>query len=220
MPQQTSPANLRPRRMPELMSSERVRLDELFASTVLAHVGVIVDGRAISMPTAFAVIDNRIVIHGSTGSRWMRALENQDASVSVTRVSGILVARSMFESSILYESAVVFGRFSPVPAERHEDALMRFTDRILPGRSRETRPSKRKELAATRLLEMPIAEWSLRISEGMPEDGDEDVAGRAWGGAIRFDRLVATAHPSPDLSAGIPLPESVAAFLSNPRGVV
>lgn len=202
------------------MSTDRDLLDELFARTVLAHVGVIVGGRAVAMPTAFAVANDKIVIHGSTGSRWMRAIQEQETSVAITRVSGIVVARSMFESSILYQSAVLFGRFTPVEPDQHETVLASFTDRILPGRSHETRASKRKELAATLLLEMPISEWSLRISDGMPDDDVDDVASSAWGGIVTFDHVNASAAPSPDLNPGIVVPDSVIKFLEDPRGII
>lgn len=211
-----SPHPLRPRRMPEKMKAERAALDALCAQTVLAHVAVIVDGRAIAMPTAFGVFDNRIVIHGSTGSRWMRALQDHEASVSITRATGLVVARSMFESSMWYRSAVVFGRFEPVPSEEHDSLLTRFTDRLLPGRSAETRPSTRKELAATMLLAMPIERWSLRVSEEMPDD----VAGPAWAGVIQLGQTVTGVLPAPDLTAGIEVPSSVSQFVRSPGGLL
>jgi len=203
-----------------MMSERREDLDLLLGETVIAHVAAIVEGRPIAMPTAFAVIDDRIVIHGSTGSRWMRALTGQDASVSVTRATGLMVARSMFEMSILYRSAVLFGRFAPVGPEAHERMLEAFTERVLPGRPAELRPSTRKELAATMLLEMPIEEWSLRVSEGMPEDDEADLSGDAWSGIITLDRVEASAHPVPDLREGIGVPSSVTAFVKDPRGLV
>lgn len=215
-----SPHPLRPRRMPEKMEPDRAALDALCSETVLAHVAAIVEGQAIAMPTAFGMFDDRIVIHGSTGSRWMRALQSQESSVSITRTTGLVVARSMFESSMWYRSAVVFGRFSPVPTEEHDSLLTRYTDRLLPGRSAETRPSTRKELAATMLLAMPIERWSLRVSEEMPDDEAEDVAGPAWAGVIQLGQIVTGVLPAPDLGAGIDVPSSVTAFAHSPRGLL
>ncbi|WP_241095383.1 MULTISPECIES: pyridoxamine 5'-phosphate oxidase family protein [unclassified Leucobacter] len=220
MTQAPSSPNLQPQRMPELMSRDRGALDQLLSDTVLAHVGLSVDGRPMVMPTAFAVQDDKLLIHGSTGSRWMRAVQEQDACVTITRLNGVLVARSMFESSIHYQSAVFFGRFTRVEPERLDAALVQLTDRILPGRSEELRGNSRKELAATLLLEMPITDWSLRISDGWAEDDDRDVAGDAWGGVIRLAPQRATAEAAPDLRAGIAVPPSVAAFVGNPRGIV
>lgn len=218
--QDTGSARLVPQRYPDKMSRDRAELDAFLDSTILAHVAAVVDGRPVAMPTAFAVIDDALVIHGSTGSRWMRALEGADASVVITRLTGLVVARSMFESSVLYRSAMIFGRFTRVDAARAEAALDHFTERILPGRPGETRPSTRKELAATMFLEMPIRDWSLRISEEMPEDETADIAGDAWAGQILLESPRATAVPAPDLRAGIPIPGSVEHVLRDASGIV
>lgn len=216
----SSQPNLVSRRMLEKMSTDRSQLDKLLAGTVLAHVATIVDGRAVAMPTECAEIDGRIVIHGSTGSRWLRALLNTDATVTVTKLSGLVVARSLFESSVLYESAMIFGRFTKVAAEHTDTMLLKLSERLLPGRPAETRPSLKKELAATMLLQMEITDWSLRVSADMPDDPPVDVAGDTWAGHIVFDGLTAHAVAAPDLADGIAVPASVENFLDNPRGII
>ncbi|HEY8590523.1 MAG TPA: pyridoxamine 5'-phosphate oxidase family protein, partial [Naasia sp.] len=95
-----------PTRMPELMSRDRRELDELLDSTLVASVAYTAeDGTPSVLPTGFARWGDSIVIHGSTGSRWMRLASGTPAAVSVTAVDGIVVARSAFESSLLYRSA-------------------------------------------------------------------------------------------------------------------
>lgn len=207
-------------RMPEKMSRDRAALDELLASSILAHVGLVVDGRAAVFPIGFAVIDGALVIHGSTGSRWMRALEGQEVSVTVTRLDGVVVARSTFESSMLYRSAMIFGRFTAVPAERKARVLDALSDRIIPGRSSEVRPSSKKELAATMALALPIEQWSLRMNDSWPEDEDDDIAGEAWAGQVRFGAPSASFAAAPDLRPGIPVPASVRALLAHPERLV
>ncbi|QIM19826.1 pyridoxamine 5'-phosphate oxidase family protein [Leucobacter coleopterorum] len=206
--------------MPEKMSNDYADLEALCASTTLAHVAYTGDSGPLIFPTAFALLDGQLVIHGSTGSRWMRHLEGAKASVAITRVTGLVVARSTFESSVHYRSAVIFGSFTRADSERHEDLLTRLSERLIPGRTSETRASLRKELAATMLLEMPLDHWSLRVSEGWPEDEDEDIAGEAWAGVIHLGDPVATAEAAPDLRVGIPEPESVRALVQSPRGIV
>lgn len=196
-------------RLPEKMSEDRAKLDELFASSVLAHIGLVVDGHPAVFPTAFASIDGRIVIHGSTGSRWMRAIAGQQVAVEVTKVDGIVVARSTFESSVRYRSAMVFGRFEEVRADEKAVLLDALSDRLIPGRSSEVRASKKKELAATAVLALPIEHWSLRVSDGWPEDEADDVAGDSWAGVVAFGRPLAEVLPAPDLRPGIGVPDSV-----------
>lgn len=217
--EQTTPS-LVPQRMPEKMSSDFADLEALCASTTLAHVAYNSESGPLVFPTAFALLDGHLMIHGSTGSRWMRHLEGAQASVAITKLTGLVVARSTFESSVLYRSAVVFGSFTRVEADRHEDLLTRLSERLIPGRTTETRASLRKELAATMLLEMPLEQWSLRVSEGWPEDEDEDIAGDAWAGVIRLGNPVASAEAAPDLRAGIPEPVSVTNLVREPRGIV
>lgn len=207
-------------RMPEKMSQDRAALDRLLASSILAHVGLVVDGRAAVFPIGFAVIDGELVIHGSTGSRWMRALEGQEVSVTVTKLEGVVVARSTFESSMLYRSAMIFGRFEAVPAERKSAVLDALSDRFIPGRSAEVRPSLKKELAATMALALPIEHWSLRMNDSWPEDEDADIAGDAWAGQVRFGAPSASVEAAPDLRHGIPVPASVEALLAHPERLV
>jgi nitroimidazol reductase NimA-like FMN-containing flavoprotein (pyridoxamine 5'-phosphate oxidase superfamily) len=199
--------------MPELMSTDRAELDALLASTVVGHVGFVDDtGRARVLPTAVVRWGERIVIHGSTGSGWLRRLaEGAPACVTVTAVDGVVVARSAFESSLLYRSAVLFGQFTVLQGTEKLAALDALTDRLLPGRVAEVRRPTAKELAATLLLAMPLTEWSLRTSDGFAEDPDDDVAGPAWAGQVRLGPAPLSIVPAPGLRPGIPVPASVAA---------
>jgi uncharacterized protein len=207
-------------RLPEKMCTDRAALDELLDTTVVAHIGLVADKHAVVFPTGFARIDDQLAIHGSTGSRWMRALAGQDTAVTVTRLDGIVVARSAFESSMHYRSAMIFGRFAPVPAERTAAVLDAFTDRVIPGRSRELRPSTRRELAATTVLAMPIDQWSLRVSDGWPEDEPGDIAAQAaWAGVVRWGPPAVSIHAAPDLLPGIPVPPSVHALAAHPERI-
>lgn len=209
-------------RLGEKQSTLRDQLDELLDSTPLATVALVRDGHPVIFPTGFARVDNELVIHGSTGSPWMRALAGgASAAVSVTGLDGVVVARSGFESSFRYRSAVVFGVFEPVPDADKVRYLERLTEAFIPGRSAELRPSTSKELAATLPLRLPIGEhnWSLKISGGWPDDPDEDIAGDAWAGVVPMSVTYGAPLPAPDLRPGIPVPESVLAMTAAPPSV-
>lgn len=206
-------------RISEKQESSRLRLDELLDSTPLATVALVRDGHPVIFPTGFARIGDDLVIHGSTGSPWMRALAGgAPAAVSVTALDGVVVARSSFESSFHYRSATVFGVFERIPEADKLGYLDAVTDKFIPGRVAELRPSTRKELAATMALRMPIGadSWSLKISAGWPEDPDEDVAGDAWAGIVPMSVAYGVPRPAPDLSPGIALPASVRAMTDGP----
>ena len=74
-------------------------------------------------------------------------------------------------------------------------------------------------LAATLLLAMPIERWSLRVSQGMPDDEAADVVGLAWAGVIELGQTVTGVQQAPDLAAGIEVPSSVSQFVRNPKGL-
>ena len=199
-------------RMRELASTERSELDRLLDETLIAHVGLRdAAGDVMVVPTALVRDGDSVLIHGSTGSGWMRrAASGQGVCVTVTALDGIVVARSAFESSFRYRSAVLFGVFTPVPGSAKRAALQTMTERILPGRSAEVREPLDREIAATLVLRMPIGEWSMKVSDGWPTDDDVDVAGPAWAGVIPFGRTSREAPlPAPDLRPGIPVPPSV-----------
>ena len=206
-------------RISEKQDTSRTRLDELLDSTPLATVALVRDGHPVIFPTGFARIGDDLVIHGSTGSPWMRALaEGAPAAVSVTGLDGVVVARSSFESSFHYRSATVFGVFERIPEADKLGYLDAVTEKFIPGRVAELRPSTRKELAATMALRMPIGadSWSLKISDGWPEDPEEDVAGDAWAGVVPMTVNYGNPRPAPDLTPGIALPASVRAMVGGP----
>nr|MDP9167261.1 pyridoxamine 5'-phosphate oxidase family protein [Actinomycetota bacterium] len=192
--------------------SSRRALDALLDSTPLATVALVRDGHPVIFPTGFARVGDDLVIHGSTGSPWLRALATGvPAAVSVTTLDGVIVARSAFESSFRYRSAAIFGVFEPVPDADKVKLLEFLTDSFIPGRVAELRESNRKELAATLALKLPIARdnWSLKVSAGWPEDPEEDVVGDAWAGVVPMAVTYGEPAAAPDLRSGIALPASV-----------
>jgi nitroimidazol reductase NimA-like FMN-containing flavoprotein (pyridoxamine 5'-phosphate oxidase superfamily) len=202
-------------RLPERAVTDRAELDRLLDDTFLAHVGLADDqGGVVVIPTAVVREGDRVLVHGSTGSGWMRrAADGRPACLTVTDLSGIVVARSAFENSLRYRSAVLFGTFTRLAEADVPGALEIFTEHLLPGRVAEVRPNHRRELAATMVLSMPIQQWSLKISADWPEDPPEDVAGSTWAGVIPFDaRRLGGPLPAPDLRPGIPVPASVRAL--------
>jgi len=199
-------------RLSEKQDTSRLGLDELLDSTPLATVALVRDGHPVIFPTGFARIGDELVIHGSTGSPWMLALAGgAPAAISVTALDGVVVARSGFESSFRYRSGAVFGVFERVPEADKLGYLDAVTEKFIPGRVAELRPSTRKELVATMALRMPIGgdNWSLKVSAGWPDDPEEDVAGDAWAGVVPMSVTYGVPQPAPDLGPGIAVPASV-----------
>jgi len=205
-------------RLSRKASSDRATLNLLLDTVHIGHFAIVADdGHPVVLPTAVVRDGDRVLAHGSTGSRWLRRLAaGAPACLAVTAFDALVVARSAFESSMRYRSAVLFGQCHAITEqEAKRRALDTITDALIPGRSTEVRASTAKELAAVQVLALPIAEWSLKVSAGWPDDPPGDVLGPAWAGVLpvvqRYDQpLIA-----PDLRDGVPLPASVQRLLAS-----
>jgi nitroimidazol reductase NimA-like FMN-containing flavoprotein (pyridoxamine 5'-phosphate oxidase superfamily) len=200
-------------RLREKQRTDRAELDALLDSVHVGHFAIVRDGAPVVFPTAVVRAGNRVLAHGSTGSPWLRALAaGAPTSLAVTAMDGIVVARSAFESSIHYRSAVLFGSCTVVGDGAAGDkvrALDLITEALIPGRPAELRRPTEKELAATLVLALPIEHWSLKVSAGWPDDPAEDVAGDTWAGVVPLAPRYGEPVPAPDLRPGIPVPGSV-----------
>lgn len=202
-------------RLRERQHTSRAELDAVLNSTPLATVAFIRDGHPVALPIGFARIGDELVIHGSTGSPWLRALSHGGpAAVSVTMLDAVVVARSGFESSFHYRSAVLFGSFEEVGEGQKESYLQALTDSFIPGRTAELRPSNAKELAATLVLRLPIGtgNWSVKIADGWPEDDEADVADGGWAGVVPIATAYGVPLRAPDCDENVPVPPSVRAM--------
>jgi nitroimidazol reductase NimA-like FMN-containing flavoprotein (pyridoxamine 5'-phosphate oxidase superfamily) len=205
--------------MPEKYPArDRAALHALIADARIGHFAFVVDGEPRVLPIAVVSSGDDILLHGSTGSRWLRLLATGvPVALSVTAVDAIVVARSAFESSMHYRSAVLFGSCAPVSDDDKVRALDHVTNAIIPGRVGEIRRHSAKELAATLVLRLTVDEWSLKVSDGWPEDGPDDVAGPAWAGVLPLATGVTSALRAPDLAEGIDVPRSVHDLLDGKR---
>jgi uncharacterized protein len=200
-------------RLPEKQSGDRAELERLLDDTYLGHVAHR-DGDEVSVtPTAVVRVGDSLMWHGSTGSRWMRLLAaGAPVAVSVARIEAVVVARSRFESSFWYRSAVVRGVPTVLEGDEKLRALDVLVERLVPGRLAETRDSDAKELAATMVLAVPLDDWVLKVSDGWPEDTEADLAGDAWAGVVPVTMSYGEPLPAPDLRPGIDVPPSVRAL--------
>jgi nitroimidazol reductase NimA-like FMN-containing flavoprotein (pyridoxamine 5'-phosphate oxidase superfamily) len=206
-----------PTRMGEKYANrDRAGLDALLADARVGHFAFAVDGQPNVLPSAIAKDGDGILVHGSTGSRWLRLLATGvPVALAVTALDALVVARSAFESSMHFRSAVIFGSCALVPEDQKVAALDRVTEALIPGRLAELRTHSAKELAATLILRMTIDEWSLKVSAGWPEDEPADVAGDAWAGVLPTATGFTAANAAPDLAVGIAVPDSVRRMLEN-----
>ena len=203
--------------MADRVASDLPVLRRLLAESPVGHVAFVDEqGQPFVLPIAVALDGDRVLLHGSTGSRWLRLIaQGLPVSLAITAVDGLVVARSAFESSMRYRSAVLFGRCTVLADAEKLAALDVLTEALIPGRTAEVRRPTAKELAATLVLAMTVEDFTVKVSDGWPDDPPEDVAGPAWAGVLPSRTGYERALPAPDLAGDPPLPESVRRLLES-----
>jgi nitroimidazol reductase NimA-like FMN-containing flavoprotein (pyridoxamine 5'-phosphate oxidase superfamily) len=178
------------RRSKERAATDRQDLYDVLHAGMFCHLGVIVDGSPLVLPTAYGVDldrgpDGTLYIHGSVAARSVVAAPQQTVCVTITHVDGLVLARSAFHHSVNYRSAVIFDvpRLVTDPDEKLH-ALNRIVDHLVPGRSSATRPPNRKELAKTSVLAVSLTEASVKSRAGEANDEPEDVDLPYWTGVL------------------------------------
>jgi uncharacterized protein len=211
------PSRVRVRRGPHKGRYDRESVDRVLDRGLLAHVAFVDGGDAVCIPMLYARVGDRVYIHGSTKSRAIRALATgAPACVTVTVVDGLVLARSAFEHSANYESAMAFGTFALVedPEERMR-AFEAFTERLLPGRWNEVRQPNATELKATEILAMEIGDASAKVRSGPPDDDESVDAQRdTWAGVVPIVTSYGPPEPSPGLRPGVAVSDSVRRLLT------
>ena len=166
---------------------DRLNINELLDSQYVAHVGFIDPdiNAPFVVPMGFARDENRILIHGSTGSRIMMAIAKEiDLCVTVTQLNAIVVARSAFNSSMNYESVMIFGKARILNEEEKDVALEAITTKLVPGLWEYGRALTKKESAATMIVELSLEKISAKARSGDPSDDEEDLDLGLWAGII------------------------------------
>ena len=204
----------RVRRVPERGRYDSETIAAILDEALVCHVGFVADDKPYVIPMAIARDGGRVLLHGSTASRLMRGLsQGAEVCVTVTRLDGVVVARSAFHSSMNYRSVVIVGRAEPItdPKEKLE-ALRLLVERLIPGRWQEVRESTDQELRATTIMSVAIDEASAKIRSGPPEDDEGDLSLNTWAGEIPLRTIRLDPVPDPLLDPGIPMPPSVVGF--------
>ena len=165
---------------------DREAIYKILDEGIVCHVGFSTDAQTFVIPTLYARVADAIYFHGSAASRMLRgASTGVPVCITVTLTDGLVLARSVFNHSMNYRSVVALGEATLVdaPAEKLE-ALHAFTEKILPGRWQDARQPNEKELKATSILKLPLAEVSAKIRSGPVIDDEEDYALQVWAGIV------------------------------------
>jgi nitroimidazol reductase NimA-like FMN-containing flavoprotein (pyridoxamine 5'-phosphate oxidase superfamily) len=189
-------------RYAELQSRRRGDLHAVLDEGLVAHVGLTAGHGPVVIPMAYARHGEYLYMHGSTGSGLgMAGGAGVDLAVTVTIVDGLVYASSLYDSTFNYRCAMVFGTAIPVSEQERYDAVRVISERLMPGRWEEVREPTNKELAATRVLKLALAETSVKISAGPP---DTEVVEGLWTGELPVVTRVLAPVPQPGVNAPVP----------------
>ncbi|MGA8115168.1 MAG: bifunctional pyridoxamine 5'-phosphate oxidase family protein/GNAT family N-acetyltransferase [Actinocatenispora sp.] len=208
-------ARTTPHRYAERMR-DRALLDQVVDEALYCHLTFVTDDGPRVLPTLHVRIGDTLYLHGSTGSGPMLAgRDGMDVCIAVTLIDGLAFARSQFHHSVNYRSVVVHGRATPVTdAGTKRAVLAALVDQIATGRGTDSRPPTDRELAATAVLAVPLAEASVKSRTDGVKDDDADLDLPHWAGVLPL-RLTAGA-PEPD-DASRPLPGYLLDWRRGPR---
>ncbi|WP_200952485.1 pyridoxamine 5'-phosphate oxidase family protein [Agromyces sp. Soil535] len=209
----TAPRRIR--RLAERQTTDRDALFALLDGELVGHLAAVVDGQPVIVPMGYARDGDHVLVHGSTGGGFAlrAAAERATVAFSVTALDGLVFARSLFDSSMNYRSAVVYGVLEPVDDEQSEAALLALSDRLMPGRAAEVRAITRKEAAATRVLRLALDDVVMKArAAGASEDLDDGEDHSVWAGVVPLVRTWGAPVPSRSTPAHTPTPDSVVAL--------
>jgi len=144
------------------------------------------EGQPMMIPTGYCRVGNKIYMHGSVGSHFMRNLaDGRRVCLTVSFIDGLVLARSAFHHSVNYRSVVLFSSATVVTDEQERwDALEAFTNQIIPGRWEEIRQPNAKEMKGTMVISFEIEEVSAKVRVGDPNDDEEDYQLPVWAGVL------------------------------------
>lgn len=199
------------RRLPKRGLYDRETIHAIIDEALICHVGFVVEGAPVVIPTIHTRVGGTLYFHGSAASRMLRSLRGGvEACVTVTLLDGLVLARSAFHHSMNYRSAVVFGTAREVTeAEEKLRALDALVEHVAAGRSVDARPPNEKELRQTLVLALPIEEASAKVRTGGPVDDDEDYDLPIWAGVLPLRLVPQSPLPDERLRPGIPIPRYV-----------
>ena len=202
------------RRHPERGDYDHATIHPILDEALFCHVGFVHDGQPFVIPTIHARAGETLYLHGSPASRMLRELEEGvDVCVTVTLLDGVVLARSVYNSSMNYRSVVVLGRARLVE-DRDEKlaALTTLVEHVAPGHSVDARMPSEKELAGTKVLATSLAEASAKVRTGPPADFDHDLELPIWAGVVPVRLVAGAPETAPDLRMPVAVPGYASAY--------
>jgi uncharacterized protein len=201
------------RRHKERGRTSRGDLYAVLDAGLICHLGVVINGSPRVLPTTYARSGDTLYLHGSSANAGFLAADGTEVCVTVTHLDGLVLARSVFSHSVNYRSAIVIGTATLLRSgDERMAALRAIVEHLVPGQWAAARQPTAKEMAATAVLALPLAEASVKVREGGPADDTDDMALDVWAGVLPAAVTFGPPEPDPALRSDIRLPSHISRF--------
>lgn len=209
----------RVKRMHERGSYDHDAVFAVLDAGMLCHIAYVLDGQPYCTPTIHWREGDILYWHGSSASRMLRHLRvGTPACLTVSHLDGLVLARSGFNHSANYRSAMCFGTAAIIDdADEKARAMHGIVNRFYPGRADELRATTSQEIKATTIVGMRIEEASAKARAKGVADDEEDYGHPVWAGVIPIRTVIGPDQPCPRLHSGIARPEGLAAYSDGAR---
>ena len=201
------------RRKPHRSVEEVERIYSILDEGYVAHVGFNdpETGEATVIPLGYVRDGDRLLFHGSTGSRLFMALKaGVQVCATVTLLDALVSARSAFNSSMNYRSVMAFGKTQVLEESAKEEAMKALTEKLIPGLWEGGRAMTAKEFAQTMIVALPLDDVTAKQRTGGAND-PEDAALNIWAGQIPIITKFGEPITNEDASH-MPVPENIKRF--------
>jgi len=177
------------RQLREKAAYDKQTVFAVLDTALVAHVAFVQDGAPVVVPMIYGREGDTLYLHGARKARVVRMLERTPRiCLNVTLVDGIVFARSAFNSSMNYRSATVYGTPRLIDDEDGKLHGMKvISEHTMPGRWDELREPLDREVKMTGVIAVDIETAAVKISDGMPDDEDEDYEIPIWAGVLPID---------------------------------
>jgi uncharacterized protein len=195
-----------PTRYPDRASYDRTAVHAVLDEALVCHVGFVLDGAPVVLPTIHVRVGETLYVHGSSGGRWAK-LDGEQIGVTVTLLDGIALGRSWMHHSAPFRCVVIHGTARVVrDAEERLESMRALMEHVAPGRSQDSREPNKKELAATTMVAIDLTEVTLKARGSYVADDESDLDGPHWAGVIPLKLVAGQAIPADDLKPGVEMP--------------
>lgn len=199
----------RVRRIPQRGQYDQATIYAIIDEALICHVAFAVDEQPFVIPTIHARMGDELILHGAKASRLLKHIQaGRPVSVAITLLDGLVMARSVFHSSMNYRSVVLFGHGRTLDTNDEKmAALAVLTEHLARGRWQGARLPTLQELEATTVVALAIESASAKLRAGPPNDEAEDYALPIWAGVLPLRQSALPPVADPQLAPGIAAPE-------------